>query len=155
MSIYIPGENILNNPENTKKPLIDSLEHSILQVSHYVERANKIISKYIYTEDSGVFFHGQYFISHSEDPGSIPEGYIQLVGDITSYGCSDYAEEIFPIEWLFLDEPDLEKSIQKFKEEQARKKEEERIKAAEEQAEATKQSELEQLAYLKSKYPNV
>ena len=153
MSIYIPGEKFLNNSENTKKPLIDSLEHSILQVNHYVEHANDIFSKYIY-KDSGVFFHGQYFVSHGEEPDNIPEGYIQFVGEITSYGWNEYSEEIFPIEWLFLDEPDLEKSIQAFQEEKARKEEEARIKAAEEKAEATKKSELEQLAYLKSKYPD-
>ena len=153
MSIHIPGEKFLNNSENTKKPLIDSLEHSILQINHYVERANEILNKYIY-RDSGAYFHGEYFVSHSEDPNFIPEGCIQLVGDITSYGCTEYAEETFPIEWLFLDEPDLEKSIHAFQEEKARKEEEERIKAAKERAEATKESELEQLAYLKSKYPD-
>lgn len=153
MGIHVPGEKFLNNSENTKKPLIDSLEHSISQVNHYVERANEILYKYIY-KDSGVFFHGERFVLHSEDPNFIPEGYIQFVGEITSYGCNEYAEEIFPIEWLFLDEPDLEKSIQAFQEEKARKAEEERIKAAEERSEATKKSELEQLAYLKSKYPD-
>ena len=154
MSIHIPGEKFLNNPENSKKLLIDSLEHIIEQFGRYVTRANEILSKYIYTRDSGVFFHGEYFVLHRWEPDTIPEGYIQFIGEITSYGCNEYAEEIFPIEWLFLDEPDLEKAIQAFKEEKARKAEEERIKAAEERAEATKQSELEQLAYLRSKYPD-
>lgn len=124
----------------------NNLENAIRTVGKYLNKANEILHKYKIAPNG---FYGDKFYTHEDKPSTVPLGYIQIVE------CYPDRDEItFPINWLFTDDDQLEEKVRAYKAELAEIKEKERQRLAEEKAEADKQAELAQLAYLKAKYPD-
>ena len=119
---------------------INELEQLLENYSEIKEKAEYIIKKYY-----GVFNFSIESFYYSNNK-------LEASGDETHYGCTDYAEYSFPVEWLFLSNEELTTIIEEQKRKDKIKRQEEEKRKAEEEARKIEIKERLELERLKAKY---
>lgn len=120
---------------------IDELKNLIDSYGELTKKSEDIAVRY-----SGAWNFDADTIDYTAD------GYIEVYGTETCYGCTDCASYAFPIEWLLLPEDELKRAIDRRKEQDKLTEELNKKELAELHARETKERELAELARLKAKY---